>query len=127
MDPGGVVVIIRSPFQTKLQFYQVPGISGIKSQLLRDVRIELVVRSLQVSLEFKPLGLEAKFLQKMDTHYWISKFRDCTTKPTKTNSKVTLKIIDFSSKLTCLNHFCSNSPSTLLHDKRSHCNLPSNC
>ena len=46
VGPGLDVVVIRTLFQTKFQFCQVPHMIGIKSQLLCGVRIELAVGSL---------------------------------------------------------------------------------
>ena len=43
VGPGGGVDVIRPPFKTKLQFYQVVHIVGFKSQLLCGVRIEMAV------------------------------------------------------------------------------------
>ena len=46
VGPGLGVVVIRSPFQTKFQFCQVPRMGGIKLQLLCGVRIKLAIGSL---------------------------------------------------------------------------------
>ena len=40
------VVVIRTPFQTKFQFYRVLRMGGIKLQLSCGVRIELAIGSL---------------------------------------------------------------------------------